>query len=279
MNSEKVPYDEFDPTRKVSLEVIKNYWRESSEKLIDDQGLKPTARDPFLQDLIEQVFLTYFNDCTDLLDIGCGEGTSSIKFAGKCAKVTGIDFIDSYVSHAKIMAEKGGIGNINFYTEDIMRIGGNGQIKSKFNAISLIRVLINLGEWDNQRLALDQVSQFLLPEGLLLMSEGWSEGWDGLNIYRRKSGLQPIDLVKYNTLLRKSELEKYLASDFDLVDYHSFGFYIFMSRVFQPMFRLPDLPFHLHPINELAATIWSRGIGREVFEACDYAGVYVFKKK
>jgi SAM-dependent methyltransferase len=279
MKKKKIPDAEFDPTRKVSNDDIKNYWKESSEKLIDDQGLKPTARDPFLQDLIEQVFLTYFNRCTNLLDVGCGDGTSSIKFANKCATVTGVDFIDSYISHAKIKAEKDSILNIKFYTEDIMRIAEHSQVKSKFNAISLIRVLINLGDWSNQRSALDQVSRFLLPGGLLLMSEGWAEGWNGLNICRRRAGLQPIELVKYNTLLKKSELEKHLARDFDLVGYHSFGFYIFMSRVFQPIFKLPDPPLHSHKINELAATMWGRGVGREDFEACDYAGVYVFKKR
>jgi len=160
-----------------------------------------------------------------------------------------------------------------------MKLAANSHLRESFNAVSLIRVLINLGDWSNQMHALDQVRQVLLPGGLLLMSEGWAEGWDGLNIHRGRVNLKPIELVEYNTLLRKTELEKHLASDFDFVDYHSFGFYIFMSRVFQPLFRLPDPPLHLHPINELTAAMWSKGIGRDAFEACDYAGVYVFKKR
>ena len=95
MNSEND--NVFDSTRTVSLDDIENYWKEASNTVIDSQGLKPTARDSFLQDLIEKTFLKYFNSDTNLLDIGCGEGSSSIKFANSCARVTGIDFIVAFI--------------------------------------------------------------------------------------------------------------------------------------------------------------------------------------
>lgn len=117
MNDAKHPGASFNPTRKVSIEDIENYWRESSEKSIDSQGLKPTARDPFLQELIEQTFLRYLNKNTSLLDIGCGEGSSSIKFANSCGRVIGLDYIDAYVSQARTKAEQSGMKNISFLME------------------------------------------------------------------------------------------------------------------------------------------------------------------
>ena len=51
--------------------------------MLDKDGLYSTARDPYLQEAVENIILKYLNKKADIIDIGCGNGMSSIKFAKK----------------------------------------------------------------------------------------------------------------------------------------------------------------------------------------------------
>jgi hypothetical protein len=142
-----------------------------------------------------------------------------------------------------------------------------------------IRCLINLANWDNQAKALGEIAACIKPGGLYLLSEGWADGWDGLNLQRARCGLKPIELVKYNCLLNRNRFEQAAREYFDILHYENLGFYIFMSRVFQPAFVAPQPPQHLHDINRVAAQLGCLGIGAAEFREVDYAGVYVLRRK
>lgn len=266
----------FDPTREVGLEEIKSYWEDAAKLSNSSDILKPTARDPFLQQAIENIIEKYINRSMNLLDVGAGDGTSTVKFSKKVKSVVGVEYVEGLLNQA-INASKE-IRNIEWKLGDIMNLSALFK-EEKFDCVTLIRVLINLGSWDNQKKALRNVSEVIKPGGLLLMSEGWSEGWDGLNLIRKRAGLDVIQLVKYNTLIKKTKLESFLSEDFELIGYESLGFYIFMSRVFQAAYLNPESPSHLHPINKLAMELGLKNIGSCEFLDLDYAGIYIFRKK
>ncbi len=65
-------------------EKIKNFWLDAGKVELDSDGLKPTARDPYMQ-LINEYHIENRLDLGDnVLDVGCGEGTSTIRFAKSC---------------------------------------------------------------------------------------------------------------------------------------------------------------------------------------------------
>ena len=266
-------------TSSVNLAAIRAYWENASAQPVDEAGLRPTARDPFLQELVEQEMEKWISPGSRVLDVGCGDGASTLRFARRAASVFGVDYVAQHVAAARHQAQAGRIPNAQFDVADVMDLADTRARAGELDVVVTIRCLINLATWDNQAAAIDQIAAALAPGGVYLASEGWLEGWEGLNRMRLRCGLGRIDLVKYNCLISRSTFEQSIRDTFDIVHYQSLGFYIFMSRVFQPAFVAPAEPRQLHDINRIAAQLAALGIGAGAFDEVDYAGVYVLRRK
>jgi hypothetical protein len=151
----------------------------------------------------------------------------------------------------------------------------NGRL---FDIVVTIRCVINLPTWPLQQDGIRQISKAVKPGGLYLLSEGWREGWDGLNRMRSRAGLDPMQLAPHNRLLDRAEFEALIHADFEIASYHSLGWYLVMSRIFQPIYVAPQAPRQTHDINRVAAQMYASGVAQAAFEECDYAGVYVLRK-
>jgi SAM-dependent methyltransferase len=263
----------------VGLSEIKKYWENASGNPIDEDALRSTARDPYLQQLVEAAIEKWIWPGAQILDIGCGDGASTLLFAKKAAFVRGADFIARYVEMARERARRENVKNVEFTCCDVMKLDQLRGVTRPADIVVTIRCLINLANWQNQEIALREITEAVKPGGLYLLSEGWSDGWEGLNRLRNRCGLAPIDLVKYNCLINRSRFEKAVRNDFDILHYENLGFYIFMSRVFQPAYVAPLPPKHTHDINRIAAQLGCTGVGSDEFRECDYAGVYVLRRK
>lgn len=265
-------------TDKKSLMEIKDFWERAAEAPVDTQGLRPTARDPYLQLAVEEVIEGYLWPNARLIDIGCGDGSSTIRFAQKVASATGLDYIQGFVDAAKENAAKNNLNNLGFSQGDVTNLAQIYTKEQPFDIAISIRCLINLPEWSLQKRGLAEIAKCIRPGGLYLCSEGWREGWDGLNELRTRCDLPSIDVVAYNKLMSRVEFESEASQYFDIVDYRGLGFYLFMSRVIQPYLRRPLPPEHTHELNRIGHELQKmlRLSGR--FDDCDYAGVYVLRR-
>src|SRR5438477_2831672 len=108
------------PTAGKALEEIKVYWRDAARAEIDADGLRPTARDPFLQEAVEAVVERYLSRSDRLLDVGCGDGASTLRFAASVREVVGIDYIDIFVSRATDVAARQAVGNAHFRQASVL---------------------------------------------------------------------------------------------------------------------------------------------------------------
>lgn len=266
-------------TSVVDLSQIRTYWERASAQPVDSAMLRPTARDPYLQQLVETAMEKWIWPSATVLDIGCGDGASTLRFAARAKFAHGVDFIQQYAEMARRKAASSEAGNVEFGQANVMDLAGTRARVGPVDIVTTIRCLINLANWDNQVRALREIAAAVKPGGLYLLSEGWSDGWDGLNRQRGRCGLPPIELVKYNCLINRNRFEEAVQQDFDILHYENFGFYIFMSRVFQPAYVAPDAPKHTHDINRVAAQLGCVGIGANEFREVDYAGVYVLRRK
>jgi SAM-dependent methyltransferase len=266
-------------TSAVGLPDIKKYWENASVSPIDQDALRSTARDPYLQQLVEVAIEKWIWPGALVLDLGCGDGISTLLFARRAGFVHGADFIPQYVDMARIRARRENVNNVEFTCCDIMNLGELRSVIRQADIAITIRCLINLANWQNQEIALREIAKMVRPGGLYMLSEGWSDGWEGLNRLRSRCGLDPIELVKYNCLINRNRFEESVRNDFDILHYENLGFYIFMSRVFQPAYVAPMSPKHQHDINRIAAQLGCFGIGSNEFRDCDYAGVYILRRK
>jgi 2-polyprenyl-3-methyl-5-hydroxy-6-metoxy-1,4-benzoquinol methylase len=262
-----------------SLAEIRAYWEQAATQDVDAQGLRPTARDPHLQAVVESIMERRLGPGMKLLDLGCGDGRSTILFSRSVKSAVGMDYVESFVERARAHAQQHGALNTTFLAGDVRDLGPVRRQFGRFDVATSIRCLINLASWSNQAQALEQIAGTIEPGGLLLMSEGWTEGMAGLNARRQRAGLTGIAVVPYNTLLSRAQFEAEASRHFEVVAYHNLGFYLYMSRVFQPRFVAPDAPRHDHPINAIAADLQLGCADDSEFEDCDYAGIYVLRRK
>jgi ubiquinone/menaquinone biosynthesis C-methylase UbiE len=261
-----------------TLADIHCYWQRAAQTELDADGLRPTVRDEFLQQAVESAIEKWIWPGCALLDIGFGDGHSTLRFAKRAGSVLGVDYVREFVDRATTNAAKAQADNTRFVEGDVTNLR-SAVGDATFDIAVTIRCLINLPTWELQRLAVKQICQALKQGGIYLLSEGWQEGWDNIDRLRRRAGLDLMRRVEHNTLLSRARFEQLVSQDFEIVAYQSLGFYLVMSRVFQPAFVAPDEPKHLHPINKTAAMLYCRGIGTEAFKEYDYAGVYVLRKR
>ena len=53
----------------------------------------------------------------------------------------------------------------------------------------------------------------------------------------------------------------------------------YQKGVVQPLLVAPDAPSHTHKLNEIAARLESQCLFGNEFQSCDYAGIYVLRRK
>ncbi len=93
-------------------EEIKSYWEAKSLTPLDDQGLRPTGRDSFLQQALEEAILKHLPADKKILDVGCGDGSSTSVFARRARSVVAVDYVENYVKQAKELCAKAGLKNV-----------------------------------------------------------------------------------------------------------------------------------------------------------------------
>jgi len=265
--------------QKRSLEEVRAYWAAAAAVEVDKDGLRPTARDPYLQQAVEDAMEPRIWPGAALLDVGCGDGLSTCRFARIAGRAVGVDYIAEYARKAAKLAAVAGVRNATFQAGDVLDLAPVVAAHGPFDIVTSIRCLINITDWGLQKKGLGEIARCVQPGGLYLTSEGWTDGVEGLNRMRAKIGVPPFTVVGYNLTMTRGAFEAEAAHHFEVVDYVSLGFYIFMSRVFQPLFVAPAVPKHDHPVNRTAAHMQQMPEMRRAFEECDYAGVYVLRRK
>jgi SAM-dependent methyltransferase len=253
-------------------EKIKKFWVDAGKSELDSDGLKPTARDPYMQLINEHHISRYLAPHQRVLDIGCGEGTSTLKFSEFCGTIIGADYSPTLIEQANRKNS-----GIEFRIQDVMELDRSFS-ESEFDAVISIRCLINLPEKELQYKAIDNLLHVLKPGGLLFLSEGYQIGWDGLNVCRLRNGLSVINVVEYNKLFDNVELETYLTKKGDIVDFIGFGDYLYGSRVTHPMLTCGKV-VHDSPINEVFYKQHISNPAYQKYSECSYAGIYIVRKK
>jgi SAM-dependent methyltransferase len=263
------------------LDEVRAYWEAAAAVERDGDGLKPTARDPNLQAVVEASIEKWIAPGSSVLDVGCGDGASTIRFARRAGRIVGVDYIPRFVDRARAAADRAEVRNASFLVGNVLGLESVWSDHGRFDVAITIRCLINLASLENQVRAISQIASCVRPGGLLLTSEGWQEGRDGLNRRRVESGLPAMDLVDHNLLITRRDFEEAVASHFDIVTYESAGLYLFVSRIVQPLYVAPDEPSVDHPLNAMGARLQTQAndAGLRDFDDCDYSGVYVLRRR
>src|SRR4030095_5188871 len=213
---------------------IKNFWEkralENAKKIKSDMG--NTLDDVNLRKLEIKAIMKYISNNQKVLDVGCGNGYSTINFASsKKISIDGVDYSKQMILNArKLLSYKRNKikGKINFFQRDILN---DNLGEEKYDVIITERCLINLGTWDKQKQALMNLHRYLKNGGRLLMLEGFKDNLEQINKIRLKYKLKPINIVWHNLFFEKMKFETFVKKYFKIEHIDNFGStYMLLTR-------------------------------------------------
>ena len=147
----------------------------------------------------------------DILDVGCGNDHSTRVIANKFPEsdVIGVDFSPMMIEQAKKLVR----GNLGFLEGDVLSLSRNPDLGvGNYDVVISSRCLINLANWEEQKVAILEMRKMLKPEGRLILVENIQDGLDNLNALRAGLGLPAIKAPWHNRYLVQDEISKFLST-------------------------------------------------------------------
>jgi SAM-dependent methyltransferase len=183
-------------------EEVRQFWGERARRYRTSS--QSTLCEVPLRELEIGAILKYLQDGMKVLDMGCGNGYSTIKFwQHRRLDIIGMDFSPEMVRYAKENL-KGcdrrdpQRGTVEFIEGDVLLLPFAA---ARFDAVISERCLQNLTSWEEQRQAILNAASVLRPRGLFLMAECSFTGLDRLTRFLNLVGKkEPAGVVPWHNL-------------------------------------------------------------------------------
>jgi ubiquinone/menaquinone biosynthesis C-methylase UbiE len=206
---------------------IKAFWdNQAKEHGASDLA---TAPDHYYREKEIVEIIALLRDGDSILDVGCGNGYATFKFAEACptSPIVGVDYSEAMIERAN----KNAIGGMAFIVGNVLELASIFAA-ARYDTIICTRCLINLDSWHDQQEAILQIKHSLKPGGQLILVENTIEGLVNLNNLRRHFDLPLIEQRWHNHYLPQAQLEDFLAEHFYVTDLQNIGStYYLISRV------------------------------------------------
>jgi len=226
-------------------QLILNHYQEEARK----HGCKQTATMPdkiyrdkeieLVTNFIRKVMNDKSDNCLRILDLGCGNGAAlSLVSESLSSNIYwGIDFCSDFIS----IANDRNLSNCTFNHGDARSLDFEDNF---FDIVYSERCLINILDWEEQKLALKELYRVLKPEGFYLMLENFTDGLNNINKARSEFGLKALKEAYHNKYFDKKLFFDYINPMFtninpvqlnsNLIDYeftnNYMSSYFFISR-------------------------------------------------
>lgn len=208
------------------------FWDKRARELQDSRKINI---DDLAQRQIENDFVTPHLDKTDrILEVGCGNGFLTTSLREYVHHVDGFDYSESMIAHAKEFA---GEKNNRFFHGSVL---DPNAVSKQYDKVVCVRVLINLKDLAEQKLAVQNLKSWVKSGGKLILVEGYADAFDTLSELRQESGLPPVKPAAINFYSRFLDLDPAGGGGFDLVDTWDSGMFDVLTRVAYPLLVGPE---------------------------------------
>jgi len=239
------------------MSVIRDFWDEQAR--IHGVESHATAPDHHYRELEIAAILRNLSDEGAVLDVGCGNGYSTFKFAKACpnAVFIGLDFSPEMIKAAQKQRKLYDIGtaNVNFITGDVR----NYCVENFYDTIITERCLINILSWQEQQTAIINLRNSLKSGGKLILVENTIDGLIAINHLRVAAGLPEIRTRWHNLYFDRMDLNIFLNQiGFRVIAEQNIGslYYIISRVVNAKLAQMEGMePDYDSPINEIASKL------------------------
>jgi ubiquinone/menaquinone biosynthesis C-methylase UbiE len=230
-------------------QFIKKFW--DNQAILHKTSHNASWGDSHAIELEIDTISGFLNEGDNVLDVGCGNGYSTIRQLCKNPNhITGIDFSESMIDFANEQKRALSIEKIDFHVGDIRQIQFENET---FDVTYTTRVLINLPNWEEQIKGIEECLRVTKQGGKIVLSEAFFEPLVLLNSIRALKNLPPLEEHDFNRYLKKTKLEGYLLENnrkFKSIEFSSV--YYLGSRFLRELITNPDdFPGYSNPINEI----------------------------
>jgi ubiquinone/menaquinone biosynthesis C-methylase UbiE len=245
------------------MQDIREYW---DGRAIEAAGApSATTNDVYLRDLestviIEQLKFILQGSDRRVLDVGCGDGQTTINLAGHFpnASFLGVDISSEMIASAKKKASQSIAGLKMDFTVGDARFLRDTVGNAKFDIILTNRCLINIVDRNQQYVALKQVAECLCPSGFYFGTENFLGGQRNLNEMRKSIALPEIAIRWHNLYFDEQEFQNQARSVFRSVELINFSSaYYFVTRcLYSALCKQENLPVdYKHPLHRVALKV------------------------
>ncbi len=220
---------------KYNMDQIRDHW--TKQALEHGSSSSASWSDRRVIDLEISEIIKYIDDGDKVIDIGCANGYSTIQFAcQKRIKIRGIDLIPKMIEIANLRKKQFSekiLDRAEFNTGDILSLNDNN---GQYDKVIIVRVIINLNNWENQKKALINCMKLVKTGGFLLISEATIQGWQKLNNLRGEWGLKEIPMPPFNFYLDEDKVIETVSPTMNLLELKNFAStYYVGTRVIKPL--------------------------------------------
>ena len=246
------------------LDAIHDFWTEQAQQ--HGAAAEASWTDVRVMEMEVRELLRHVTDGDRVLDVGCANGFSTLQLAqARQIDIVGVDYVAEMIDAARArLAElrPAPRNQVRFETGNAMRLQF---ADNTFDKVIVIRVIINLGQVENQLAALRECVRVLKPGGLLIASEATRQGWQNLNRLREEWGLPAIGMPPFNNYLDQDQVCQALDECCTLEQINDFASsYYVGTRVLKPLLgkltgREQEVANPLSEINRWFAQLPSAG--------------------
>ena len=203
------------------------HWSQRAASVANDAEVN--LMDVFQRDLEYDHVCQHLTLGMTALEVGCGNGYSTLRFRELVKHIDAMDYSEEMIERARARV---GETNNTFIVDDIR---APRHLRGPYDAVICVRVLINLADLEEQRLAFRSMAEATRPGGLLILVEGYRDGFVELSRLRQRLGLPPLEPARINFYSSYDELSSLFEDEFEIRNRFHLGGYDFLTRVVYPV--------------------------------------------